>query len=333
MRTSSLTPAAATILCLLICHPTVAGKPTVPVSNQEAAQWLRWVSPLPKHISITAKRKLPLSAISVRVPEKAGPIERLAAEQLRRLLQQEGTKEPAIGDIDIVLGVCDEQGRLEGRAIPGSAGLAKLPNKEQAYVIASLDNGGMALTGLDPRGVRYAAQTFGQLLKANIADGCTEVPVVGVTDWPDLAERGLWGWNENRMDHMDGQDLDWFAGLKFNHLEIMAKLNVERGKPATAAIDTQAVERCRLRAIKMMPVVRHLEQLGDSTGIFQAYPETRARGKFPEWASVLCYSQPATQRVLDEWYTSLARTVGTRRPDGVVFGECRLLHVREVQTD
>jgi len=313
-KTSVLMTAVSTVLCLLMCRPAVGGEPTVPMSKQEAEQWLQWVCPLPKQISIRAKRQLPVSSIAVRVTGKAGPLERLAAEQLRGLLQHK-MKQPATGDFEIVLGVCDEQGLVEGAAVSGAAGLAKLPNNEQAYVIAPLESGGMALTGLDPRGVSYAAKTFGQLLKPTIADGRVDVPLANVVDWPDLAERGLWGWYENRMDHMDVQEIDWFAGLKLNHLEILAKLHAERGKPAVATIDTQMAERCRQRAIKMVPAVVHTDYLGGPRGpgwggILEDYPEARAKGELvlPSHPLV-CLSQPVAQRVYDGWLTSLARTV------------------------
>jgi hypothetical protein len=152
--------------------------------------------------------------------------------------------------------------------------------------------------------VSYAASTFVQLVRPKIADGKAELPLARVIDWPDLEERGLWWFNPPFAD----QELDWFAGLKLNHLEILAQMHVAMGQPPTATIDATAVEQCRLRAVKMMPAVVHLEQLG-GTGIFETYPETRAAGKFPDWASVICFSQPATQRVFDEWLTALARTV------------------------
>jgi hypothetical protein len=60
-------------------------------------------------------------------------------------------------------------------------------------------------------------------------------------------------------------------------------------------IDAKAVERCRLRGIKMIRAVVHLEQLG-GTGIFETYPETRGKGKFPDWASVFMIA----------WCTALA---------------------------
>ena len=92
-----------------------------------------------------------------------------------------------------------------------------------------------------------------------------------MTDWPDLGERGLWWFHP-----YSGREYDWLANLKLNHLEILCQLRVEKGKPAFATIDSKAVEQCRLRAITMMPAIYHLEQL-NGTGIFEAYPETRAR--------------------------------------------------------
>jgi hypothetical protein len=224
-----------------------------------------------------------------------------AAGQLRTVLQQKGAGQ---GGFEILLGTCDPQGRLGNETVPGAAELAKLPNREQSYVIAPLGEARLALVGLDPRGVSFAARTLGQLLRPKIADGKVELPLARVTDWPDLAERGIWWFTPD----FEEQELDWFAGLKLNHFEILVPMRVEKGKPATATLDAKAVERCRQRAIKMIPAIVHLEQLG-GTGIFEAYPETGGKGKFPDWASVICFSEPATQRVFDEWLVSLARTV------------------------
>jgi hypothetical protein len=295
------TSAWAALAIAAIFQAAAAGEPATPVSNREADQWLRWAVPLPKKASIPAKRVLPLEAIKIRLREGAGDVEQYAAQQLRVLLQQKGS---AHGSFEILLGVCDQHGRLGGQTVPGAAELAKSPNHEQSYVIAPLGENQMALVGPDPRGVSYAARTLGQLLQPKIAAGKVELPLARVTDWPDLAERGIW-WFAPAFEE---QELDWFAGLKLNHMEILAQMRVEKGKPAAATIDAKAVERCRLRGIKMIPAVVHLEQLG-GTGIFETYPETRGKGKFPDWASVICFSQPATQRVFDEWLTSLARTV------------------------
>ena len=284
-----------------IVQATTAGEPVRPVSSHEVEQWLRWVIPLPKRASISAARVLPLEAITVRVREGASDVERHAAEPLRALFPRQETGQ---GRFEILVGVCDAQGRLGDQAVAAATELTKLPNREQSYLIAPVGEDGLVLAGLDPRGVSYAASTFAQLVRPKIADGKVELQLARVIDWPDLEERGLWWFSPP----FAGQELDWFAGLKFNHLEILTQMHVEKGKPVTATIDAEAVEQCRLRAVKMMPAVVHLEQLG-GTGIFETYPETRGQGKFPDWASVICFSQPATQRVFDEWLTALARTV------------------------
>jgi len=284
-----------------VFQAAAAGEPATPVSGRDADQWLRWVVPLPKQATIPAKRVLPLEAVKVRLSEGAGDVEQYAARQLQALLPQKGTGH---GGFEILLGVCDPQGRLGKDTVPGAAELAKLPNREQSYVIAPLGEDRLALVGLDPRGVSFAARTLGQLLRPKIADGKVEVPLARVTDWPDLAERGIWWFSPG----FEEQELDWFAGLKLNHLEILIYPRVEKGKAGTATIDAKDVERCRLRAIKMIPAIVHLEQLGGG-GLFETYPETRGKGKFPDWAQVICFSEPATQRVFDEWLTCLARTV------------------------
>lgn len=288
---------------------------SISVSGLEAATWLRWVVPLPKQVSIPAKQVVPLEGVAIRLRQGAGDVEQFAADQLRAIL---ACKQRGESRFELLLGVCDAEGRLEGQVAPGAAELARLPNREQAYLITPLGENRIVLTGLDPRGVSYAAATFGQLVRPKVADGKVELPLARITDWPDLAERGIWWrkspsgkktpglwWGQSGYD--DGT-LDWFAGLKLNHQEIRARLLVEKGKPATATLDTAEENRCRLRAIRMVPVVSHLEQLGGS-GILAAYPEAKGQGKHPSFAQVICFSQPTAQRVFDEWFLSLARTV------------------------
>ncbi|MDD4267711.1 MAG: hypothetical protein GXY25_16420 [Pirellulaceae bacterium] len=319
---------ARTAGCILICvavilpAPVAAGEPAAPLSQREADAWLRWVIPLPKQASIPARRLVSLEAVKVRLHDGAGDVEQFAARELEALLQpkEAADSQAADADFELLLGVCDEEGRLGDQTVPGAAELAKLPNGEQCYRIAPLGEDRIALVGLDPRGVSYAARTFGQLLEPKIAGGKVELPLARITDWPDLAERGIWWRKSPRADGgvprglwwgksgYDDGTLDWFSSLKLNHQEIRAHLLVEKGEPATATLDAGEVNRCRLRAIKMIPIVSHLEQLGGS-GIFAAYPETRGQGKHPDWADVICFSQPETQRIFDEWFVSLSKTV------------------------
>src|ERR1043166_2432409 len=68
--------------------------------------------------------------------------------------------------------------------------------------------------------------------------------------------------------------------------------------------------------IEHAPVVLHLEQLSN-TGIFDAYPELRAKGGTP---TVICYSQPAFVKVLADWITELGSLPTVVRVD-VWFSE------------
>jgi hypothetical protein len=293
-----------TLACALVCSAVLAAGPPVPVAPADAEQWLRWLSPLPKQITMAAKRVVPRSAVRIRVARDGGAVERFAAERLRGILQP-GAEDtaPAGGyELEIILGVCDDQGRVEGNAVPGAPALQNLPNREQAYVIAPQGENQLVVAALDPRGVSHGATTLGQLLTARLADGTVEVPLVIVTDWPDLAERGLW-WFGPYPDRA----LDWLAEVKLNHLEVLAALHVAKGTPATATLSTEAVAQSRLRAIQMMPVIKHLEQCGAE--LVAAYPETQGKAEPVPGVTVLCFSQPATQRALDEWCISLARTV------------------------
>ena len=57
---------------------------------------------------------------------------------------------------------------------------------------------GLALVGQGETGAYYAMKTFLQLLETAFqqegAKKQADVPVVSVRDWPDLSERGFWGW-------------------------------------------------------------------------------------------------------------------------------------------
>ena len=311
-------PVCMMALILGLCQGAAGAVQPAPVSEKDAGLWFRHVVPLPKKAGIPAKLMLPVESVRVSVQAPASDVVQAAATRLREALR---LKNGTGGDFEILLGVCDRQGRLGGTAVPGADALATLPNREQAYVIAPLGDNRLALVGLDPRGVNYAACTLAQLLSPKISDGRIEMPLARVTDWPDLAERGIW-WRRppksktrrglwlGESGYDDGT-LDWFAGLKLNHQEIRLNMLVEKDKPASAYLDPGEIDRCRLRGIKMIPLVSHLEQL-DGSGIFTVYPETRGKGEIPKWSKTvpyICFSQPAAQKVFDEWFASIARDI------------------------
>ena len=140
--------------------------------------------------------------------------------------------------------------------------VAKLPNGEQCYRTRRRRPDCPGRAG--PRGVSYAARTFGQLLEPKIA-GKVELPLARITDWPDLAERGITAQVTQGRRRRPGAGCGGANRATMRHRlvfqpetqppEIRAHLLVEAGEPATATLDAGEVNRCRLWAIKMIPIV------------------------------------------------------------------------------
>ena len=171
------------------------------VSRQEETGWLRWVIPLPKKISISGKVEVPAKEVKITVRRGASDTEKTGADQLIRLFKEksntiDGRAFDAGGKgkaFEILIGVCDARGKIEDVTIPGAADLVGLPNSEQAYRIHPVNDTQLVLTALDERGAYYAVQTLCQLLESNFSDGNVTIPLVSVTDWPDMEQRGEWG--------------------------------------------------------------------------------------------------------------------------------------------
>ncbi len=77
-----------------------------------------------------------------------------------------------------------------------------------------VDERTLALTAAQPQGVYYAVQTLKQLIAAapSAEQGRIVIPLADVTDWPDMAERGMWGGDVN-------DDMPWLAQWKMNLVE------------------------------------------------------------------------------------------------------------------
>jgi hypothetical protein len=130
-----------------------------------------------------------------------------------------------------------------------------------------------------------------------------DLPVISVRDWPDLAERGLWGGSAN-------EDIEWLAERKMNLVESHANLSVNAEGHGVAVIPAGLVERARRHAIKLVPIITHLEQLPGE--IFSRFPMLKGMGDEAAWRKIgkvtpACFSQPKLQEILADWLTGLAR--------------------------
>jgi len=303
----SLRRGTAVCLFALLQAAITARAGAVAVGPDEHARWLRWLIPLPKRISIDRKFTLPAAQVKLTLAKGAGEVEQTAADELRALFKDKAGADLNGARFEVILGVCDAAGKLQGVAIPGAAQLAKLPNSEQAYVILPLGDNRLALAALDPRGVYYAARTLHQLLEAQFHDGTVTMPLATVTDWPDLAERGEWGGTANR-------DVVWMAHLKMNVVESHISLSMSDDGHGTAKAPQELIDRSRRHALNFVPIITHLNGIA-RTGIYDHYPELRGKGKAALMAShprlvAPCCSQPKFAEVLAEWMVALARHKG-----------------------
>ncbi len=270
------------------------------VSQAEAAKWLQHLTPLPREINIPAKLACKRGEIAlVGLPGGTTKVVEQALRELTQLLQTSATgTKPTKFKITFQLG--------------GAAAetLKAVKNSTQAYRITpETDGNGLRLVALSDRGLYYASKTLQQLFRARATGDALEMPLVTVTDWPEMETRGLWG-----SDSFDW--LPWLAERKMNYQENISRMWVDpETKRGHARVKSGTEQLLRLgprMGIEHAPVVLHLEQL-DNTGLFAAYPNLR--GKDGGKPGAICYSQPEFVGVLTDWITELGSQPTVERVD------------------
>jgi len=292
------------ITCLCVSMVTVSASGaqprSVPISDREAQAWIRYVVPLPKQISIHGQFEVPANKIAIVAPRESEPLVTQAIKELRASMGlPESAKAPRTRSFTLTL-------QLGG---PEATDLGDLKNADQAYRILSEKSGaGLRLVALKPPGLYYAAKTLQQLIRAKANAAAVTMPMLKITDSPDMEDRGLWG--ADCHDH-----LKWLSDRKMNIVEQISNIGVDetgRGwgkhKSGREPMSTLAPT----YAVKPVPVVLHLEQVSGK-GVLKAYPELKAQGTEHEGA--MCYSKPAIVDVLADWIVSLASLPGVHDVD------------------
>ena len=288
----------------------ISAEGALPAKADRPEQWLNWVIPLPKEASIQQQVTLPAGEIKLTLRAGAGGLEQNALRKLQDLFRDKAgvTGAGAAGSFEILLGVCDAQGRIGDVTVPDAARLQTLPNREQAYLIRPLGTGRLALTALDARGVFYAALTLRQLLEARFKGDSVTVPLAVITDWPDLAERGMWGGSVSR-------DIEWLAERKMNVGEFHSPQSVDAKGKALASVDPALMRRGRMNAVNMVPIIVHLNYMVYE-GVYAAYPDVRGKGKAAELDTedghlcTPCPSNPKLTDILADWFRGFAGNQG-----------------------
>ena len=258
------------VACLVPLSSRLAAAP-VAVPPAAADAWRRALLPLPHELALTQKLLLTPDEISLKARPGAGEIETQALTELQELFKTKAGRVPACGAFRIVLGTVDADGVLDGVKVEAAARLKTLSHPEQAYVIMPLGADGLAVAALNERGVYHGTQTLIQLLGARLSAERVEVPLVTITDWPDLDERGLWN-NDLKM-------IPWLASLKINFaIDPVNFARFEKGKPVTTNMRVDALAQARPRAVQFLPHLPHYNFL-HRYGLNEVYPELVGKGE------------------------------------------------------
>ncbi|MBT4484736.1 MAG: hypothetical protein HOC71_13785 [Candidatus Latescibacteria bacterium] len=261
------------VICfLLLTLNSIAVAENSIVSPKEQKEWLRHLIPLPHEISFKEKITINPKNVLITVRKNASETEKYAASELKALFKEKTGVAPSGKAFEIIIGVIDAHGKLEGALLKSAERLEILPHKEQAYSIQPVGKNKLLLGALNERGVYYAVRTLHQLLEPFITKNEVSIPLVEVIDWPDMDERGIWNF-PNPKDW-----IPWLASVKLNYGKMITQLhNVERGKKNRATIDRELLMKGRLMAFNYVPVITHLNFL-KRIGLYRAYPELSGVG-------------------------------------------------------
>ncbi|MGB9619378.1 MAG: glycoside hydrolase family 20 zincin-like fold domain-containing protein, partial [Armatimonadota bacterium] len=257
----------------------------------DTTRWSDRVIPLPKDLSVDGSARLKASDVRVVCDVEPDPALRTAIASLSRF---------ALGD---------EKSRFELRLVIER--LSPVPNADQAYVIRPSQNGkGLVLAANTSVGLLYAARTLEQLVNPPTGigpDTALEIPLVRITDWPDIAERGQWGGDAWRH-------LGEFSELKLNVLELDACVGLDGSGRAQAGIRRDLIAQGRELGVKIVPYILHLEQLSKHAGVSEradivSKPDP-SKPLPSDYTPGLCMSSPAARKLVRDWLNAVAAIPG-----------------------
>ncbi len=256
MKTLTFTLLVATIA--QACMITVAAGNIAAVAGPEARAWLDHLIPLPKEARIERKLTAAVTNIFVDAWPRAGAIARQATAELREALgQADVPNAPATADgasISIILGLADADNQVNGIHVPDAHRLRGLPNREQAYLIRTVNDSALVIAALDERGLYYGVQTLKQLIAPFRGATNIVIPLVNITDWPDMPERGTW----NAGIRAPGY-IAWRAAMKLNFEHLSHGMDLRPDAPRCPPLPLELMATAQARAFNLMPHCPHYD--------------------------------------------------------------------------
>ena len=282
------------------------------VSVSECQKWTQHLLPLPHEISIKEKILLDRSEIRFLLSLGSGETEKTAFDMISKLIRPGTSQIRATYGYEIVIGIPDVGGTVEGIPIRRFKELNNVPNRDQAYLIQPVGYEKLVLTALNPKGLWNAAVTLSQLMQPFLSQDQAVIPLADVLDWPDLEERGLWNFSS------PPDWIPWLSSIKLNFgkMDSTGIQEVRRGEPNRLTIDSELMRKARTTGFNYLPFIIHYNFLKDY-GLYRAYPELAGVGDgalsgryFAHDAGdehrVPCASNPLFAQILAEWMTDIA---------------------------
>jgi len=276
-------------LCI-VCAVRVGAATPQPLTSEEAQDWIRYTVPLPKQIEITHQVVVPGDDVAIVFPV-GEPLVEQAAHEMREALS---------GSPDLIT-VPDPQWTINVQlGGPEADPLQAYPNNDQACLITSdTVQETLNIIALQPHGAYYGAKTVAQLIKGWKQGTQVSVPVMSMTDWPDMADRGLWGVDAS-------YHLRWLSDRKMNYMEQLATLWCEDvGQMTCSMASYKQIMLDDGPTYGFNPVPAMAQYNMASKNVFNVYPELQCQGDNanPEAA---CYSNPLVIDVLGGWMACMA---------------------------
>ena len=280
-----LLPISTFLTLSLFCTFSLAQQE--PTRSRTDPNWTHYLVPLPKQITIIDAIEVPKTSVEVIALNEDLPLSKQAAKELKESLGQIPDATISKDEFTITL----EHGGAEAKP------LYELPNADQSYrIIPNEKKPGVRLIALTSRGLYYAAKTMQQLIRVKQTESQVQMPILEVTDWPDIKDRGLWG--TDAYYH-----IQWLSDRKMNYMEQTSSGKIDKDKLTSIGLrednrKRKMIEEGPTYGINPVPAIPHMER-AKSWGLFEAYPELEGKGDCHE--GVICYSNPVFIDVLADW--------------------------------
>lgn len=265
--------------------------------NMQKKDILKRIVPMPRNIKISKGVTYEASRIKIEMPGERTPPLKTASNILGRFANP-GQICP---DFIISLRYIN---RTRDKAIYKK--LKNIKNQEQSYAIKPIVEKGVyksvELLAFNDIGLLYAAVTLSQAVVRNGEE--SYIPVLYITDWPEVAYRGQWGGNSH-------EDMGWTFQYKLNTID--GKVFVGTDKKGSAFIDhdQKLYDMAEGYGVGIVTTIPHLEGLSkkgflDNKNDVLNVPSPE-RGSRSDYFPGLCMSKEATEDMIFGWMEELAK--------------------------